>query len=250
MKKATFIVFLGLAGMSTISAHSMINPWIDCEDDISCGAEKAGFNFPLKVENYTVRAMKGMLELRFPLDDGRKVIVRKATTADGEADENGIIDISGDYNQYTVNKTVTLDNGIKFIVRGEEDKYKVVNFAAETGYYSIMCDEGLNKADIEHFYKLLEEAEAPRFYEEEPKTLEQLQDARRIDDIVEPVFTQDCFPKTLQKKGVTTDCFERANLGDDTSCTASEIKMIKEYYAKGQENDPLNDGSGNFCAEE
>lgn len=250
MKKAVFIVCFAVVASGAYMAHSMINPWIECGNDIACGAQKAGFNFPLKVENYTVRAMDGMLELRFPLKDGRKVIVRKAETFDGAADENGIIDISGDYNQYPVNKTVTLDNGVKFSVRGEENSYKVVNFAAETGYYSIMCDEGLNKADIEYFYDLLTEAEAPQYSEEEPKTLEQLQDSRRVDGIVEPVFTQDCFPKTLQKKGVTTDCFERANLGDDTSCTASEIKMIKEYYAKGQENDPLNDGSGNFCAEE
>jgi len=168
MKKATFIVFLGLAGMSAISAQSMINPWIYCGDDISCGAKRAGFGFPLKVENYTVRAMKGMLELCFSLDDGRKVIVRKAETFDGEADENGIIDISGDYNQYSVNKTVTLDNGVKFSVRGEENKYKVVNFGAETGYYSIMCDEGLTQADIEYFYRLLAAAEAPQYDKNEP----------------------------------------------------------------------------------
>ena len=250
MKKTVFIVFLGIVGLSAISAKSMPNPWIECGDDISCGALKAGFNFPLNVENYTVRAMEGMLEFRFPLDEKRNVIVRKSTTAEGEADENGIIDISGDYNQYPVNKTVTLENGVKFSVRGDEDNYKVANFAAESGYYSIMCGEGLNMQDIEHFYKLLEEAEAPRFSEEEPKTLEQLQDARRVDDIMEPVFTQDCFPKTLQKKGVTEECFEQANLGDDTFCSASQIKMIRDYYEKGQENDPLNDGSGNFCADE
>ncbi len=166
MKKAVFIVFLGLAGMSAISAQSMINPWIDCGSDITCGAEKAGFDFPLKVENYTVRAMNGMLELRFPVSGNRNVILRKSVTAQGEADENGIIDISGDYNQYPVNKTITLDNGVKFAVRGEENNYKVVNFAAETGYYSIICDEGLNLQDIEYFYKLLEEAEAPKYDEE------------------------------------------------------------------------------------
>ena len=165
MKKAVFIVFLGIVGLSAISAQTMPNPWIECGNDISCGAAKAGFNFPLKVENYTVRAMKGMLELRFPLDEKRNVIVRKSTISEGEADENGIIDISGDYNQYPVNKTVTLENGVKFGVRGEENNYKVVNFAAESGYYSIMCGEGLHLQDIEHFYKLLEEAEAPRFSE-------------------------------------------------------------------------------------
>ena len=151
-----------MVALNAYSAQSMINPWVDCGSDMSCGAQKAGFNFPLQVKEYTVRAMEGMLELRFPLNDGRKVIIRKAQTFDGKADENGIIDISGDYNQYPVNKTVTLDNGVKFSVRGEEDKYKVVNFAAETGYYSIICNEGLNKADIEYFYELLSEAEASK----------------------------------------------------------------------------------------
>ena len=111
--------------------------------------------------------MEGMFEFRFPLDEKRYVIVRKSTTAEGEADENGIIDISGDYNHYPVNKTITLENGVKFAVRGDEDNYKVANFAATSGYYSKICTESMNLQDIEHFYKLLEEAEAPRFNEEE-----------------------------------------------------------------------------------
>ena len=162
MKKVVFIICLAIIALSSYSAQSMVNPWINCGEDIGCGAQKAGFNFPLQVKNYTVRAMEGMLELRFPLSDGRKVIIRKAQTYEGKADENGMIDISGDYNQYPVNRTITLDNGVKFSVRGEEDSYKVVNFAAETGYYSIMCNDGLNKTDIEYFYNLLAEAEAPK----------------------------------------------------------------------------------------
>ena len=162
MKKIIFTVCSAIIVLHAISAQSMINPWVDCNDDIACGAEKAGFGFPLKVENYTVRAMEGMFEFRFPLSDGRKVIVRKAQVFEGDADENGIIDISGDYNRYPVNKTITLENGVKFSVRGDEDSYKVVNFAAESGHYSIMCGEGLNLQDIEHFYKLLKEAEAPK----------------------------------------------------------------------------------------
>ena len=169
MKKVVCIVCLAIGVLSAYSAQSMINPWIDCGNDIGCGAQKAGFDFPLKVENYTVRAMEGMLELRFPLNDGRKVIVRKALDFAGKDDENGIIDISGDYNQYPVNTTVTLDNGVKFSVRGEDNSYKVVNFAAETGYYSIMCEAGLNRADIEYFYELLAASEAPKYDENEPQ---------------------------------------------------------------------------------
>lgn len=137
--------------MLSFGASALPNPWTECGADIGCGAQKAGFDFPLKVENYTVRAMDGMLEIRFPLDENRKVIVRKSVTPTGAPDKDGIIDISGDYNQYPVNKTVTLENGVRFSVRGDEDNYKVVNFAAETGYYGIMCNEGLNLKDIEYF---------------------------------------------------------------------------------------------------
>lgn len=70
-----------------------------------------------------------------------------------------------------------------------------------------------------------------------------------VDGIVEPVYTQDCFPRTLQQSGVSKKCFERANLGQNILCSPTEIKMIQEYYQKGQENDPLNDGSGHFCAD-
>ncbi|MBQ4400136.1 MAG: hypothetical protein II830_02430, partial [Alphaproteobacteria bacterium] len=161
----------------------------------------------------------------------------------------GIMDISGDYNEYPVNNTVTLENGVNFSVRGDEKNYKVANFAAESGYYSIMCEDGLIKEDIDNIYEMLSEAEALQYSEEPPETLEQLRTARLVDGIVEPIYTQDCFPRTLEKKGVTVDCFEYANLGSTAFCTISEIKMIKEYYEKGQENDPLNDSKGNFCAE-
>lgn len=166
MKKVVFLLCLGVGVFNASLLQAMPNPWVECGKDIRCGQKQAGFDFPLKVENYTVRAMKDMFEFRFLLDDKRNVIVRKSVIPEGEPDENGIIDISGDYNQYPVNKTVILENGVKFSVRGEEDIYKVVNFAAETGYYSIMCDEGLRIADIEYFYKLLEEAEAPKNQEE------------------------------------------------------------------------------------
>ena len=94
---------------------------------------------------------------------------------------------------------------------------------------------------------MIAEAEAPRFDGSETKTLEQLMDSRRVDGIVEPVYTQDCFPKTLEKKGVTKECFERANLGEDSICSLSQVKMIKEYYENGYKSDPLNNGEGDFC---
>lgn len=166
-KKILNLILFLAALMFFYNASAIPNPWTDCDQDTVCATKKAGFSFPLNVKNYTLRAMENMYEIRFPLDKERDVIVRKSVMPEGESDENGIIDISGDYNKYTINKTITLRGNIKFSVRGEkEDNYNVVNFAAETGYYSIMCDKGLNLKDIEYFYQILEEAEAPKYQEE------------------------------------------------------------------------------------
>ena len=253
MKKiiySTLFISTLFLSLNFYKANAIANPWIECGDDISCAAKKAGFNFPLNVKNYSIRAMKDMIEITFPIDKKRIVTVRKSVLYDGKADENGIKDISGDYNQYPVNKSLRLKNGVVFNTRGNKNKFYVINFAAETGYYSFYCKKGMTKKDIEKFYKLLEEAEAPRcnFDETDNYTIEQLQDLRRVDGIVEPVYTQDCFPRTLEKRGVTKECFERANLGQDSLCTLSEINMMKKYYKKGQDKDPLNSGSGQFCA--
>ena len=80
-------------------------------------------------------------------------------------------------------------------------------------------------------------------------SIDALQEARRVDGIVETVYTQDCFPKTLQQRGVRKKCFERANLGQKIFCSKSEIKTIEEYYKKGQDSDLLNNGSSQFCAD-
>ena len=77
-----------------------------------------------------------------------------------------------------------------------------------------------------------------------------IQKSNLAEDVIAPVYTQDCFPRTLMQNGVTQKCFEGANFGNNEFCSESELKMIYEYYKKGQENDPLNDGSGNCCADE
>ena len=80
-------------------------------------------------------------------------------------------------------------------------------------------------------------------------SINELQKSRTFDGIVEPVYTQDCFPRTLEQNGVSKNCFERANLGQNLFCSKKEIQMIKEYYQQGQENDPLNNDSWQFCAD-
>ena len=75
MKKLFYaaFIFTGLLfAIQTVSA--LPNPWVECKDNIYCGAKKAGFNFPVNVKKYNVRAMKGMMEISFPLSIRRNVI--------------------------------------------------------------------------------------------------------------------------------------------------------------------------------
>jgi len=132
---------------------AIANPWVDCQDNLSCASEKAGFNFPLRVKNYSVRAMDNMIEIAFPLNKKRNVTIRKTLEYDGNSD------ISGVYETYPVNKTITLKNGVIVNVRGIKDKFYVINFAASTGYYSAYSVQGLKLKDIEHLYALIAEAE-------------------------------------------------------------------------------------------
>ena len=80
-------------------------------------------------------------------------------------------------------------------------------------------------------------------------SINKLQEPKNFDNVVETIYTQDCFPRTLQQSGVTKKCFEHANLGQNTFCSKTEIKLIEEYYKKGQDKDPLNNGIGQFCAD-
>lgn len=66
-------------------------------------------------------------------------------------------------------------------------------------------------------------------------------------DIVEPVYTQNCFPRTLNQLGVSRDCFEKANFGDKSYCTTKEIELIEDYYLRGGIDKDYNN---NYCADE
>ncbi len=153
MKKSIFFISFVLAVCFNQAVNAIPNPWVDCETDFSCGAEKAGFSFPLKVKNYSVRAMEDLFEITFPLDKKRTVTVRKSLKYEG--------DNSGVYTEYPVNKSITL-NDVIFNVRGKKNKFYVVNFASESGYYSIYCKEGMKIGDINHLYKLIQNAETKR----------------------------------------------------------------------------------------
>ncbi len=58
-----------------------------------------------------------------------------------------------------------------------------------------------------------------------------------LDDIPEPLWTNNTMPKSLVLKGVPIMCFEKANLGDNSKCTEKQLNIIKEFYKNKQELD-------------
>lgn len=134
----------------------MPNPWTECNTDFKCGTKNAGFNFPLSLSNYKIRAMKGMFEISYPLDEFRTVTVRKGF------DESNNGDNSGDYNKYPDNKIYTLENGVDINIRGDKNKIYVMYFMAESGVYSARCEQGMTKREVEGTYNVIREAEEPK----------------------------------------------------------------------------------------
>lgn len=134
----------------------MPNPWTECNTDFKCGTKNAGFNFPLSLSNYKIRAMKGMFEISYPLDEFKTVTVRKGF------DESNNGDNSGDYNKYPDNKIYTLENGVDINIRGDKNKIYVMYFMAESGVYSARCEQGMTKRKIEGIYNVIREAEEPK----------------------------------------------------------------------------------------
>ena len=150
------IIYCFLIIFSTACTSSqqtgIANPWIECGQDLKCAKEKAGFAFPINIEKCNIRAMEDMIEIEYPFNE-KNVIIRKSTG-------NNIGDISGDYNNYNINKELSI-NYIKFNIRGDDDRDKiyVANFFAKKANYAIMCDKGLNLDEIWNIYEIIKKAD-------------------------------------------------------------------------------------------
>jgi len=168
MKKILFLllavfVLVGCSGKEIEKKPmfvGMANPWTDCGTNFNQAAQIAGFTFPLKVSDCDVRAMKNMIEINYPLDQVRKVCVRKTDTEKFSNDG----DISGVYIDYPVNEEIKLKKSVPVKVRGTDDKIYVMNMVASNGYYSAYCKDGMSLQEIEQIYETIAEAETSELY--------------------------------------------------------------------------------------
>ncbi len=53
-------------------------------------------------------------------------------------------------------------------------------------------------------------------------------------DYIEPLYTNNGMPKSLVLKDVPIKCFEKANWGDNSSCTKKQLNTIKQFFAENK----------------
>lgn len=144
-------------GKNIKSPYGIPNPWIECGKDLDCAAQKAGFAFPLRLSEYSVRAMNNMIEVTYFLDGNREVVVRKC----GSEINGG--DISGDYGRYPICEEILLHDCVPITLKKDNDRIYVMYFGAESGYFSARCEKGMNLKDVEDIYETIAQAEAPGY---------------------------------------------------------------------------------------
>lgn len=154
-----FLFFISCSSTNSVDEKPMLigmpNPWTDCNTNLKQASEIAGFTFPLTLSNYTARAMNGMIEINYPLDEFRTVCLRKVDFKKYDVND----DISGVYMNYPINKEIKLNDDTVAKVRGDENKIYVANIITQNGHYCAYCKEGMTTKEIEDIYNIIIESE-------------------------------------------------------------------------------------------
>jgi len=145
--------FTACSAPNTTSKVFLPNPWTNCQNDLTKEETLAGFAFPVVLSNYTVRAMKDMIEVRYPLDENRYLTVRKGGKIFAQTD------ISGDYHTYPIIEKIALDKQVNITLRRDEKSIYVLFFSAKGHAYSIHCPKGMAKKEALGAYRVIAEAE-------------------------------------------------------------------------------------------
>lgn len=133
------------AGESEEPQATVANPFIDCAS-ASEAAELAGFSvtFPEAVPGYSKRhyqAIEGEMAQCFYSEGDDRVLIRKAV-------DDGSGDISGDYNDYSVENDVTIGD-VTVTERGDGNLVYVAIWTKDGYLFAIDADKGLNAEAVE-----------------------------------------------------------------------------------------------------
>lgn len=121
------------------------------------------------------------------------------------------------------NKEQITENAKKFGVSKKcaEDYLNVLKFEGVAEGDFLQCTKDENIA-IKNYWK---------------KEAEKASNQEYTGDYIEPLYTNNGMPKSLVLKDVPIMCFEKANLGDNSSCTKKQLNTIKQFF---EENKNIN----------
>lgn len=134
----------------TTESVQIPNPWVECASLEEAG-KLAGFSFtaPDALEGYPekyIAAIENRIaEVRFNDEDGAEICFRKGV---------GTEDISGDYNDYAVTETQTVD-GKTVTCKGNDGLVSNATWTDGTYAYSIMSTVGMNAEQLSTFVQSL-----------------------------------------------------------------------------------------------
>jgi len=164
MKKVAKISFILLMLMFTIfittgcnkkELASLTGEWIDCGNDLVSASKKTGFRFPLVLSNYRVQATNDIIEVAYPLDEFREVKVRKSLK---EIERPKLNIENSEYmfeEKVVFNKTTVVN-----FLRDEMIVY-TMDFNTKTGYYSVVCEQGMTFQEAKGVFKVIVQVENP-----------------------------------------------------------------------------------------
>lgn len=146
----TIVLFTAACNDETV-LKDMTDTWQNCNSDMAKAARIAGFELPLDVQNYKVRASKNFLEVKFNYE-GKDITVRKTENTD-------FADISGDYSDYPVKGEIVINKDVTIWTLGDGEKIYTANFSDFDYDYSINDKKGMSEKEVKAIYQLIGKAE-------------------------------------------------------------------------------------------
>jgi len=108
-----------------------------------------------------------------------------------------------------------------------EDYQNILDAEGYVSDENMPCSKRENKAIKDYLKKISENYDSNTYY---------------IDGN-EPLYSNNGMPKSLVLKGVSIECFEKANMGDNKKCSSKELDTIRTYF---KENEDINWGEEYF----
>lgn len=133
---------------TVVYSSELPEKWQNCGTDMACAKKISGFEFPLNIKKYKIKAADNFVEILMPFDKFRTVELRKTQGSP-------FADISSCKKDFFVKDEINLSNDEVLFTQGEGKKIYTVNFWYDGYDYSVYCKKGLTKNEVIKIYEII-----------------------------------------------------------------------------------------------